>query len=257
MAWGVRLRSAARAALLHLALSLLVAGAVAWLVFGLWYPAPFHELTGGRKLFLILMAVDAVCGPSLTLVLYDPAKSRFKWRMDLCLIVMIQLAALTYGMSQVASARPVFVAFEGDRFRLVQAFDVDTQQLSLAPHGLGALGYSGPQLLGVRLAQSGDPDYLQSVQLSAQGFHPAFRPSRWRPFAEQIPLLRQQVKPLAELRAKNAQKLEELDTVLKKHGLIEEEVGYLPLVREEITDWVALVRRSDGHPFAYLHLDGW
>ncbi|WP_430407397.1 hypothetical protein [Hydrogenophaga sp.] len=114
---------------------MLVAASVAWLVFGVWYPTPFHELTGGRTLFLILMAVDVVCGPVLTLVLFDPAKSRFKWRLDLALIVFTQLTALAYGLNQVAAARPVFVAFEGDRFRLVQALDIDESRLQEAPRG--------------------------------------------------------------------------------------------------------------------------
>lgn len=257
MAWGARIRSAARAALLHFGLSLLVATAVACLVFGIWYPAPFHELTGGRKLFLILMAVDVVCGPVLTLVLYDPSKSRLKWRVDLCLIVLTQLGALVYGLGQVASARPVFVALEGERFRVVQAFDIDTARLQEAPEGLRSLGYGGPRLLGVRLAQVGDADYLSSVQLSAQGLHPAFRPARWRQFEEQVPALLQQLRPVRALRDKNPQGVDELNTQLARMDLRDEQVGYLPLVREEITDWVALVRRSDGRPFAYLHLDGW
>lgn len=257
MAWGSRIRSAARAASLHFGLSLLVACAVAGLVFGVWYPAPFHELTGGRTLFLILMAVDVVCGPVLTLVLYDPAKSRFKWRVDLALIVLTQLGALAYGLAQVASARPVFVALEGDRFRVVQALDVDPARLHEAPEGLRSLGFSGPRPVGVRLAQSGDADYLSSVQLSAQGLHPAFRPSRWRPYEEQVPALQRELRPLSELREKNPQGGGEIDATLARLGLNEEQVGYLPLVREEITDWVALVARADGRPRAYLHLDGW
>ncbi len=257
MAWGVRIRAAARAAALHFALSLLVAGAVAWLVFTVWYPAPFHEITGGRDLFLILMVVDVVCGPVLTLVLYNPAKPRVKWRVDLALIVLTQLGALAYGLAQVASARPVFVAFEGDRFRVVQAFDVDPTQLALAPAGLGQLGYAGPRPLGVHLARSGDADFLQSVQLAAQGLHPGFRPSRWRPFEEQLPALQEQLRSLAELRAKNPRQQAEIDAAVKQLGLGEEDVGYLPLVREEITDWVVLVQRSNGLPRAYLHFDGW
>lgn len=257
MAWGVRIRSAARAASLHFGLSLLVASAVAWLVFGVWYPAPFHELTGGRTLFLILMAVDVVCGPVLTLVLYDPAKSRFKWRVDLALIVFTQLGALAYGLTQVAGARPVFVALEGARFRVVQAFDIDATRLHEAPEGLRSLGFGGPRPLGVRLAEPGDADYLSSLQLSAQGLHPAFRPSRWRAFEDQIPALRQRLQPLSALREKNPQRVGELDATLAALGLGDEQVGYLPLVREEITDWVVLVRRADGQLLAYLHLDGW
>lgn len=257
MAWSVRALNAARAALLHLGLSLMAAGAVAMLVFGVWYPSPFPELTGGRTMFFILIAVDVVCGPVLTLVLYDPTKSRFKWRIDLGLIVSIQLCALTYGVHQVSSARPVFVALEGDRFRLVQAFDVDSSKLYEAPEGLRSLSYDGPQLLGVRLASPGDSDYLSSVQLSTQGLHPAFRPSRWRSFEEQSGDLQKLLRPVGELRAKNPLRKADLDTALKNIGLNDEQVGYLPLVREETTDWVALVRRSDGQPVTYLHLDGW
>jgi hypothetical protein len=203
------------------------------------------------------MVVDVVCGPLLTLVLFDPVKSRLKWRIDLTLIVLTQFGALAYGLHQVASARPVFVAFEGDRFRVVRALDVDVSQLSEAPDGFLALSYLGPQLLGVRLARPGDADYLSSVQLSTQGLPPAFRPSRWRPFDEQIPTLLQELRPVGELRKKNPRQSAKLDIKLAELGLSDEQLGYLPLVREEITDWVALVRRSDGQPLAYLHLDGW
>lgn len=257
MAWGARFRSAVRAASVHLGLSLVVAVAVALLVFGVWYPPPFPELTGGRSLFLILMAVDVVCGPVLTLVLYNPTKSRFKWRVDVCLIVLTQLGALAYGLSQVAIARPVYVAFEGDRFRVVQAFDVDPERLQDAPEGMRSLGFLGPRPLGVRLARSGEADYLSSLQLSIQGLHPAFRPSRWRAFEEQISELQQQLLPLSSLREKNPQKTAVLDAELAEMGFSDDQVGYLPLVREEITDWVALVQRATGQPLAYLHLDGW
>lgn len=257
MVWSVRIRSAARAATLHFGLSLLVAGAVAWLVFRIWYPTPFQEITGGRNLFLILMLVDVVCGPVLTLVLYDPSKSRFKWRVDLALIVVTQLGALAYGLSQVAAARPIFVAFEGDRFRVVQAFDIDKRQLHEAPEGMRSLPFGGPQPIGVRLAQPSDPDYLNSLQLSLQGLPPAFRPSRWEAFEEQMPSLTSQLKPLMVLRQNNPERTAELEAALGAAGLKEEEVGYLPLVRDQSTDWVALVRHSNGRPFAYVHIDGW
>lgn len=257
MGKGARIRSATRAALLHMGLSCLIAAAVAWLVFGVWYPAPLHELTGGRSLFLILMAVDVVCGPMLTLVLYDPTKSRFKWQVDLSLIVLVQLGAMVYGLGQVAAARPVFVAFEGDRFRIVQALDVDAARLAEAPEGMNSMRISGPLPIGVRLARPGDTDYLTSVQLSAQGLHPSFRPSRWRTLQDQLPLLQRELKSLHLLRERHPNNLAEIDEALAEMKLREDQVGYLPLVREETTDWVALVERATGQPRAYLHLDGW
>ncbi len=257
MALSARLRSAGRAALLHMGISLLVAAAVAWVVFGVWYPAPLHELTGGRNLFLILMAVDVVCGPMLTLVLYNPTKSRLKWRLDLALIVLMQMGAMAYGLAQVAAARPVFMAFEGNRFRIVQAFDVDATRLSEAPEGMQTLGFSGPRPIGVRLSRPDDPDFLSSVQLSTQGLHPSFRSSRWRPLEDQLSLLQRELRPLIQLRQKNPNAKPEIDAALARMKLQEEQVGYLPLVREEVTDWVALVERSTGQPRAYLHLEGW
>lgn len=254
---STRVASAARAAGLHLGVSLVIAILVASLVFGVWYRPPFQELTSGAQLFLLLMVVDVVCGPVLTLVLFNPAKSKAKWRLDLGLIVLTQLIALAYGLSQVASARPVFVALEGDRFRLVQAFDVDTGRLPEAPENLRHLSWSGPKLIGVRLAKSSDADFAESVKLASQGFHPAFRPSRWVDFSTQVPDLIARLQPIEALKKKNGDKVHLIDQVLQKAGVTEEETGYLPLVLDVTTDWVVVVRRSNGEPLQYLHLDGW
>ena len=65
-----------RAAGLHLLLSLVVATLAAVLVFGLWYPGVYRLLAGGGELFLLVVVVDVVCGPLLTLVLFNPTKPR-------------------------------------------------------------------------------------------------------------------------------------------------------------------------------------
>jgi hypothetical protein len=254
---SLRLRSAARAALLHLACSVIVALLAAWLVFGVWYPAPFDELTGGRGLFTLIVVVDVVCGPLLTLVLYNPAKSRAKWHLDLALIILVQLAALAYGLSQVALARPVFLAFEGNRYRVVQAFDIDKAALSDAPPPFQTLSYRGPQLIAAKLTASTDPNFAASLQLSLAGMHPAFRPSRWVVMDEQAELLRTELISIDTLRKKRPERSADIDRVLAATGLPIERLGYLPLVREPITDWVAFVDRQTARPVAYLQVDGW
>lgn len=252
-----RMRAALKAASLHLLFSLVVAVLAATLVFGLWFPAPLHQIAGGAGLFLILMAVDVVCGPVLTLILFDPQKARQKWLLDVALIAVVQLGALVYGLNQMAAARPVFIALEGDRFRVVQAMDVDQARLGEALPEFREQSYAGPRVIAVRLSKPGETDYLASVQLSVQGLHPAFRPQRWESYASAMPPVAQRLQPVALLRQKNPDQLAVLDGALHKLALSEDELGYLPLVREEITGWVALVRRSDGAPVSYLPLDGW
>jgi hypothetical protein len=51
-------RSRFKPALIHLAASLLVAVAVAAMVFALWYPGVYRSLSGGTELFLLVVGVD-------------------------------------------------------------------------------------------------------------------------------------------------------------------------------------------------------
>jgi hypothetical protein len=257
MPWRDRFKSARRMATVHLLLSALVAATAAWLVFRVWYPFPYDEVTGGRQLFSLLIAVDVVCGPLLTLILFSPTKPIAKWRVDVALIATVQLGALIFGLSQVAAARPVFLAFEGNRFRVVQAADIDVTRLPEAAPDFRQLGYSGPRLIGARLSQPTDPDYTASVRLSVQGLHPAFRPSRWVPYAHQRDAVRAELKPMAVLRKKNPSRSALINQAIRETGLDEAHLGYLPMVTADVTDWVVLVGRSDVEPKAYLHLDGW
>lgn len=252
-----RLLTASRAALNHLLICLLVAAAVAALVFGLWYPSPYGELAGGQGLFWLIVIVDVVCGPLLTLVIYDLKKPRAELVRDIGLVVLIQLAALAYGLNSLAQARPVWLAFENDSFRMVSVLDIAPGTLELAPEPLRSLSLTGPKPLGVRLAQGSDPDFLHSVQQSMAGNHAAFRPDRWVPYSEQTTEVARVAKPLAALRARYADQVDLIDGAVRRSGRTADALGYLPLMSENRSDWVVLVDRTTGEPVGYLPLDGW
>ena len=94
-----RLISGALVSVKHLLFSVLVAAMVAALVFGIWYPTPYGELAGGQGLFRLIVVVDVICGPLLTLVIYNPKKPRVELFRDIGLVVLIQLGALGYGLN--------------------------------------------------------------------------------------------------------------------------------------------------------------
>jgi hypothetical protein len=145
-----RVKAATKAASLHLACSIAMAILAAVLVFGLWYPYPYRELSGGRELFLLIIAADVVCGPLLTAVVFNPAKPKAELWRDLGFIGFIQLAALGYGMWTTWQARPLYLALEVDRFKVVMSADVDHDALKALPANLQPLPFGGVRSVALR-----------------------------------------------------------------------------------------------------------
>lgn len=259
MQWCSRFHEAVKPALFHLACSALIALLAASLVFGAWYPSPYDQLAGGRDLLRYIVLVDVICGPLLTFLVFDRQKSRRALVTDIGAIVLLQLLALGYGLHSMAQARPVFLAYEGSRYRLVSAADVDKESLPLARPEFQSLPLTGPQWIGVRVSQETDRDFPASVQLSLAGLHSAFRPQRWVPYDNQVDAVRAALLPLENLLAKHPDDRELVNAALLKHGLKPQQVGYLPLSAEKASspDWVVLVERKSGEPSGFLPLDGW
>lgn len=114
----------------HLLLSSLVAVLTIVLVFFIWYPNPLDKAVGVTEIFLIVLGVDIITGPIMTLVVFKPKKPGLI--LDLFIIVILQFSALTYGLSTVFIGRPVFIVFNQDRFDLTRAIDIDEASLKIA-----------------------------------------------------------------------------------------------------------------------------
>lgn len=251
-----RLAASSRAAGLHLLCGCIVLLVVALWVFFVWFPYPYYKISNGGELFLIFLVVDVVCGPLLTLILFDPGKSRLKWRIDIALILFIQLGAMGYGINNIATSRPVFLAFEGNRFRVVCAADVDVRSLSLAPPGLAQLSFFGPRLLGVKLLNPGDRGFIESMIQAIDGNHPAFRPERWVEYVSQKDEVRSALLPMQRL-LKNHEAASLVRDIEQKMHLTGSELGYLPMVQDKVTNWVVVIERKSAMPIAFWNIDGW
>ena len=252
----VRVRAAIRAASLHLGLSVLLALAAAAVVLGVWFPYPFRVLSGGQHLFWVMVSVDVVCGPLLTAVLVNPAKSRRTLTLDLSLVALVQLAALVYGLYSVSLARPVVLAFETDRLVAVSAAEINASDLPQAPAEFQALSWTGPVLLGARPPKD-DDEALKSLDISLQGLQPSARPGWWQSYEKSRPVVQQRMKKLVELKAKLPQgKQAVVDEAAQKTGLPLGQLFYLPLVsRKQLDAWVVLLN-AQGRVKGYAPVDG-
>ena len=235
-----RLHFAARYALRHLLLSLLVALASAAVVFGLWYPAPYRQMLQVGHIYLLVLVVDVVCGPLLTLIVASPRKSRRERWLDFSLIGAIQLAALAYGMHSVWLARPAVLAFEADRLVVVTANEVQAEDLPQAPPGLQSLLWTGVLQVGTRRPADSD-EMMSNVDKELAGLSPAMRPDWWLPWAEAQDGLRSRAKPLSELIARRPEAAPLLQAAAQSAGRAVPDLRYLPLVSSKTLDWVALL----------------
>lgn len=117
------------AAIKHGMVTLVVAITTYVLVFHVWYPDIFSQLMPGAKLFLLMLAVEVVLGPCMSLVVFNPAKSRRELIVDYTLICAIQLSALVYGVFTVVDSRPVYIVFVKDRLEIVSAVEIGKADL--------------------------------------------------------------------------------------------------------------------------------
>jgi hypothetical protein len=117
-----------QAFLSHFAISAVIVGAVFAVIWFLWYPAPLFQVVGAWNIIRVLIVVDLVLGPLLTLVVYKPGKKGLVF--DMGVIATIQLAALVYGVSAIYAERPCFMVFSVDRFEALSCKSVDLDQLA-------------------------------------------------------------------------------------------------------------------------------
>lgn len=121
------------------------------LVFYVWYPDVFSRLMPGTKLFLLVLGVEIVLGPCMSLVIFNPGKSRRELLVDYFVVGSIQLGALVYGVLSVVDSRPVYVVFVKDRLEIVSAAELDSSALREASSPqFSEISWSGPRFICVR-----------------------------------------------------------------------------------------------------------
>ncbi|MFZ5511400.1 MAG: TfpX/TfpZ family type IV pilin accessory protein [Pseudomonadota bacterium] len=241
-----------RAAAIHLALSAFVAGLSAILVFWLWYPTPYRDISGGRELFILVISVDLVLGPLLTFAVFDLRKGWSHLSKDLAIIVAFQMAGLAYGIYTTIQARPIALVFEVDRYRVVTAAMVDHQELHAAPPEFRTLPLTGPWLLGTR--KSEPEEVLRSVELASQGIDISQRPSYWRPYDQSRQDVAAKARPASQLLKQYPDARDEITAEIHRQGLEIHSAFFLPLVART-QGWSVLLNQR-GDVVGFLRYDG-
>ena len=258
MIMRLRLAAALRASFIHLLGSFFIATLAATLVFSWWYPYPYRDLAGGRELFFLVVAVDIICGPLLTAVIFNPSKPRGELWRDLGLVVLIQLGALGYGLHTVWQARPLFLVMEIDRFKVISSPDLQDNsaqtQLAALPQKLRPGLLSGPVTVAIREPKNSQERNTVMMESVIGGRDYAERPEFYLPYEGAAALKSlQRAKPLNVFLSKYAMQRPAAQALAINKGEDVMQWLYVPVLGRK--NWIAVLD-SQGQIRGFLEGDG-
>ena len=131
----------------HLTVSVCIALLIVAVVFFIWYPTLLAKVEGVSNIFLMLLIIDVILGPLLGFLVYKEGKKSLK--MDLSIIILIQILALSYGVYAIAKPRPAWIVQAGWLFEVVPANGIDSKDQLKAPAPYHSNSIFGPQWVAV------------------------------------------------------------------------------------------------------------
>jgi hypothetical protein len=200
-------------------------------------------------LLLILIGVDVIAGPLITLIVFRWDKPRLKF--DLAVIGTVQLAALLYGAHIMFLARPAFIVFVKDQFQVAVAIDIEPADLEKAKY----LQFKYPPLTGPLLAFAEMPtdtaERQKLVMLAFGGRDLEVFPQYFVPYPARAQEVLKSAWPLARMRAQEPQAAKVVDEYLARSGTKESDVRYVRMHAPRA--WLAvLIDAKTGEPVKML-----
>jgi hypothetical protein len=205
-----------------------------------WYHWPGWYLTAVTHLLLVVGVVDLVLGPTLTLIIANPKKSRRELARDIAVIGTVQIAALLYGAWTLWQGRPLYYTFSADRLETVRASDISAEEVVLGQKENPALTphwYSLPRWVWAPLPEN--PDKVAEIVSNATfggGADVIDMPRYFKPWEAGLLQLRAQLVPVGQIKYFSRQEQKVLQSRITK-------LGFSPDDKNSLMMWGGSSRR--------------
>lgn len=217
-----------QAAGLHLLISVVVAAVVLFFLIRVWYPQPLFTAEGGSELLTVLVLVDVVLGPLITLIIFKVSKPEL--RRDLLCIALLQVCAMAYGVYVMFVARPVYVALVDDQFETVRANDLSNAALREARLAeFRSLPLTGPRYVAVDLPRD-QKELADIISNSVKtGSVVTHQPKYYVPYTQYREQVAKKGAPLDEAIKRGGDFAALASNYLQSSGRVATDLKYLPM----------------------------
>lgn len=233
----------------HLCISVLVALIVICVVFVLWYPSPLAKAAGVTHIFLMLLVIDVILGPFLGLLVYKEGKKTLKF--DLSVIILIQIAALCYGIFSIEQGRPAWLVYNVDRFELVRKNELVDSNIQQAQSQFQKPSWFKPQYVATEFAKDTQQRNDEMFAEVFSGISISQRPERYVELTQAKHQIQQRALPLVELQQYNSKA--DVEKTLVKYPNAD---AWLPL-KANALDTVVLINKETASVIKIVDLRPW
>ncbi len=239
--------------LIHLTISVAIISVVFALIFFFWYPRPYFEANGAWPVIGVLVIVDLVMGPLLTLVLFKKGKPGLI--LDLCIVAAVQITALVYGINVIYSERPYYLVFAVDRFEVVGKIEIDADKIKYPD--LKLKPRIGPILIYADFPKDKEERSNFLFEVVTEG-KPDLerRPEYYHPYHLNKDKVLEKGKSLSELIKRDKDNKNKVEKFLRKYNGMNESYLFLPIVGKN-NDMALIIDSATGFPVDGISADPW
>lgn len=241
-----------RAFFIHFGLSATFAlGASAVIIFS-WYPSVFLHISNGLQIILLIIAVDVVLGPIISLIIFSKKKSRKALFLDYTAIGALQFAALCYGFWTAYESRPQFLVFEYKNFYVVHASDLG-ERLKSTAHFKDQPKIHGIHAISLRPPHNGN-EQIEIINKSLGGLTEALQIDLWQPYALAAADVKAHCKMLPEIKNPIAREQLAIASENSPSSRAIEKLCFVPVIaRQQV--WTAGIDGMTGLPVDFFPID--
>ena len=233
----------------HLFISLIIALLAMVLVLCIWSPLPLAKAVGVIPIFLMMIVINVIIAPLLSLIVYKEGKKTLK--ADLSIIVILQILALGYGLYSIEQGRPAWLVYNVDRFELVRKNEVITDHIEQALPQFQDTPWFKPQYVAVKFATDVNQRNDDMFSEVFGGISIAQKPERYVNINQAKSQLQQRAKSLKELNHYND--VQQVNYILSKHPQAN---AFVPL-KANAVDMTVLINKDKGEVVKIVDLRPW
>lgn len=234
-------------------ISAILVSSIFAIVFLLWYPAPSFSIVGTSSIIQLLIGIDLVLGPLLTLIVFKQGKPGLKF--DLAIIATVQLAALAFGSHRLYEEKPDYIVFAIDRLEFVSGKHIDKSQIR---HDELMDRQADELMLAVAVPPE-DPQefqaYLDSVMVEGKPDLES-RPEFWIPWSSGGDTIRERMKSIQDIEPASPAEEAAVRRAVEKFGDAHPDLGILPIGAVE-ADIAMLLDRNTLEILGTLEVNPW